>query len=318
MSAPPTGGALAPADPDVLDALVTIRDVLRHAVGRFREAGLFFGHGSGDAWDEAVYLVLHALHLPLDRLDPFLDARLTRAERSRLLALVARRVDERVPAAYLTGEAWLGDYRFVVDARVIVPRSFIAELLFERLSPWVDDADAVDAVLDLCTGSGCLAILAADAFPQALVDAVDLSADALDVARVNVDAYGLADRVSLVCSNLFDALGERRYDVILSNPPYVNDASMAVLPAEYRCEPRMALAGGEDGMDLVRRILAAAPDRLTANGLLVVEVGHERPHVEAAFPDLPLTWLTTSGGDDAVFAVQAADLRDLAAHGASR
>ena len=305
MSASPK---IAAVRADGLDALVTLRDVLRHAVSRFNAARLFFGHGSVDAWNEAVYLVLHRLHLPLDRLDPFLDARLTAVERDDLLALIARRVDERVPAAYLTGEAWLGDYRFTVDPRVIVPRSFIAELLFEQLAPWIAEPNDVSAVLDLCTGSGCLAIIAADAFPAALVDAVDLSPDALAVARINVDAYALGERVQLVESDLFDALPTRRYDLILSNPPYVNDASMDALPDEYRREPRMALAGGGDGLDLVRRILDAAPKRLTKNGLLVIEVGHERPHVEAAFPDLPCTWLSTSGGDDAVFAVQAADL----------
>ncbi len=292
-----------------VDAFVTVRDVLRHAVGRFNAAGLAFGHGSADAWNEAVYLILHHLHLPLDRLDPFLDARLTVDERDALVALVSRRVDERIPAAYLTGEAWLGDYRFAVDPRVIVPRSFIAELLFEQLTPWIAEPEAVESVLDLCTGSGCLAIIAADAFPNAAVDAVDLSSDALEVARTNVEAYALDERVRLLESDLFDALPLRRYDLILSNPPYVNDASMSTLSDEYRREPRMALAGGIDGLDLVRRILDEAPGRLTASGLLVVEVGHERRHVEAAFPDLACTWLSTSGGDDAVFAVQAADLR---------
>ncbi len=298
----------AAARADGLDVLVTVRDVLRHAVGRFNAAKLSFGHGSVDAWNEAVYLVLFHLHLPLDRLEPFLDARLTADERRSLLALIDRRVVERVPAAYLTGEAWLGEYRFTIDPRVIVPRSFIAELLFEHLAPWIEDPDAVRSVLDLGTGSGCLAIIAADAFDGARVDAVDLSHDALDVARINVDAYALAERVHLVESDLFAALPGRRYDLILSNPPYVNDASMADLPAEYGREPRMALAGGSDGLDLVRRILDEAPARLNRNGLLVIEVGHERLHVEAAFPDLPCTWLTTSGGDDAVFAVQAADL----------
>jgi ribosomal protein L3 glutamine methyltransferase len=295
---------------DERDVLVTIRDLLRHAVSRFHASGLFFGHGSTDAWDEAAYLVLHTLRLPLDRLDPFLDAHVTASERNAVLAIVDRRVDERVPAAYLTGEAWLGDYRFTVDERVIVPRSFIAELLFERLAPWLPDPDAVTSVLDLCTGSGCLAIIAADVFPNAAVDAVDLSPDALAVARINVDAYALATRVRLIESNLFDRLPATRYDLIISNPPYVNDASMANLPDEYRREPRMALAGGPDGLDLVRRIVAHAKERLTAAGLLVVEVGHEREHVERALPDLPCTWLSTSGGDDAVFAVLAADLAD--------
>lgn len=291
------------------NALVTVRDLLRFAVSRFTEARLFFGHGSVDAWDEAVYLVLHRLHLPLDRLEPFIDARVTAGERRAVLKTIADRVESRVPAAYLTGEAWLGDYRFAVDPRVIVPRSFIAELLFERLSPWIAEPDAVTSVLDLCTGSGCLAIIAADVFPDARVDAVDLSDDALDVARQNIAEHGVVDRVRPIASDLYDALPDGRYDLIVSNPPYVNDASMAALPAEYRHEPAMALAGGADGMDLVRRIVAGAAERLTEQGLLVVEVGHERAHVEAAFPDLVVTWLATSGGDDAVFAVEAAALR---------
>ncbi|MGI9025366.1 MAG: 50S ribosomal protein L3 N(5)-glutamine methyltransferase [Burkholderiaceae bacterium] len=286
----------------------TMRDLLRYAVSRFNEAGLFFGHGSANAWDEAVHLVLHRLHLPLDKLDPFLDARLTEKEKRAVLDVIARRVDERMPAAYLTGEAWLGDYRFTVDPRVIVPRSYIAELLFEQLAPWIARPDQVESVLDLCTGSACLAIIAADAFPNAHVDAVDLSHDALAVAHINVDSYGLGERIDLIESDLCDGLDNRRYDLIVSNPPYVNDQSMALLPDEYRREPRMALAGGLDGLDLVRRILEAAPCMLTDDGLLVVEVGHERPHVEAAFPRLPLTWLSTSGGDDAVFAVRAANL----------
>jgi ribosomal protein L3 glutamine methyltransferase len=289
-------------------ALATLRDLIRFAVSRFNAAGLFFGHGSTSAWDEAVYLVLHTLHLPLDRLEPFLDARVTASERAAVLAIIDRRADERVPAAYLTGEAWLGDYRFVVDPRVIVPRSFIAEMLFERLAPWVVDPDGVARVMDLCTGSGCLAIIAADAFPDATVDAVDLSTDALAVARINVDDYDLAQRVRLIRSDVFAAVPHDRYDVIMSNPPYVNDASMDALPDEYLREPRMALAGGGDGLDVVRRILSQAKDRLTAEGVLIVEVGHERVHVEAAFPDLPLTWVTTSGGDDAVFAIAAGDL----------
>jgi len=291
------------------DALKTVRDLLRHAVSRFNEAGLFFGHGNVDAWDEAVYLVLHRLHLPLDRLDPFLDARVTASERDIVLATVAERIERRVPAAYLTGEAWLGIYRFVVDERVIVPRSFIAELLFEGLAPWLAAPDAVTSVLDLCTGSGCLAIIAADVFPAARVDAVDLSVEALAVARLNVEAYALSERVRLVESNLYEALPAHRYDVIISNPPYVNEASMALLPAEYQREPRMALAGGRDGLDLVRRILGGASPRLTDDGLLVVEVGHERAHVEAAFPELGCTWLSTSGGDDAVFCIEAAALK---------
>ena len=281
--------------------LRTLRDMLRFGVSAFNEAKLFFGHGSTDAFDEAVYLLLHTLHLPLDRLEPFLDATLTMPERARVLAVLRRRVEERIPAAYLTHEAWLGEHKFYVDERVIVPRSFIAELLRESLALWVDDADAVGSVLDLCTGSGCLAILAALTFPAAMVDAVDISADALDVARRNIADYALQHRVNALQSDLFQALGGRQYDLIISNPPYVTAQSMAALPGEYLREPAMALASGVDGLDHVRAILRDAPKHLNADGLLVVEVGFNREGVEAAFPDLPLTWAETSAGDGVVF-----------------
>ena len=215
-----------------------------------------------------------------------------------MLDLLERRVTERVPAAYLTNEAWLRGHRFYVDKRVIVPRSPIAELLDQGLSPWVQDATAVENMLDMCTGSGCLAILSAMAFPYAHVDAVDVSADALQVARRNVDDYGLQDRLDLHESNLFDALPARQYDVIICNPPYVNSGSMDVLPQEYRHEPHLALAGGEDGMDLVRRILAAAPQYLTPDGVIVLEIGHERDFFEAAFPQLSPVWLDTEEASD--------------------
>lgn len=276
----------------------TPRDLLRYAVTRFNGAKLFFGHGSAEAFDEAAYLILHTLKLPLDRLEPFLDARLLPDEVLQVLAVIERRVTERVPAAYLTNEAWLRGHRFYVDARVIVPRSPIAELLDEGLSPWVQDAQAVDSVLDMCTGSGCLAILSALAFPYAQVDAVDVSPDALEVARRNVDDYGLADRLALHQSDLFDSLPERQYDVIVCNPPYVNSGSMDVLPQEYRHEPQLALAGGADGMDLVRRILQAAPRYLSENGVLVLEIGHERDFFEAAFPELSPVWLDTEQASD--------------------
>ena len=278
--------------------LLTLRDLIRYGVSRLNAAQVALGHGSDNAWDEAVYLVLHALHLPLDTLEPFLDARVLSEERNRVLELIDRRVTERVPAAYLTNEAWLRGHRFYVDKRVIVPRSPIAELLDEGLSPWVQDAQAVDNVLDMCTGSGCLAILSAMAFPYAHVDAVDVSSDALDVARRNVDDYGLADRLELHQSNLFDSLPERQYDVIVCNPPYVNSGSMDVLPQEYRHEPELALAGGADGMDLVRRILEAAPRFLSENGVLVLEIGHERDFFEAAFPELSPVWLDTAEASD--------------------
>ena len=278
--------------------LLTLRDLIRYGVSRLNAAQVALGHGSDNAWDETVYLVLHALHLPLDTLEPFLDARVLDEERNRVLDLIDRRVTERVPAAYLTNEAWLRGHRFYVDARVIVPRSPIAELLDEGLSPWVQDAQAVDSVLDMCTGSGCLAILSALAFPYAQVDAVDVSPDALEVARRNVDDYGLADRLALHQSDLFDSLPERQYDVIVCNPPYVNSGSMDVLPQEHRHEPQLALAGGADGMDLVRRILQAAPRYLSENGVLVLEIGHERDFFEAAFPELSPVWLDTEQASD--------------------
>lgn len=287
----------------------TLRDVLRFATTRFNGAELFFGHGSSNAFDEAAYLLLHTLKLPLDRLDPFLDARLLPEEVAALLKVIERRAAERVPAAYITHEAWLGSYRFYVDERVIVPRSFIAELIPEQFAPFVSDAEEVGSVLELCTGSGCLAILLADAFDTAQVDALDLSDDALAVAQRNVADYQLQDRIVLLQSDLYDALApEKRYDLIVSNPPYVNAGSMAKLPPEYLCEPRMALAGGDDGMDLVRRIVEGARSRLKARGVLVVEVGNERAHAEAAFPELELTWLSTSAGDDMVFLLTAEQL----------
>jgi ribosomal protein L3 glutamine methyltransferase len=286
----------------------TVRDVLRHAVTRFNQAKLAFGHGCANAYDEAAYLVLHTLHLPLDLLEPFLDARLTDEEIAAVLAVIERRAGERVPAAYLTQEAWMHGFRFHVDERVIVPRSFIGELLQDGLQPYVDDPEQVGAVLELCTGSGCLAILAAHAFPNADIDAVDLSAPALEVAARNVDEYGLQERIALFEGDLYAPLPQRTYDVIVTNPPYVNAASMAGLPAEYRHEPEMALAGGADGMDVVRRIVGEARNWLTDEGILVVEIGNEREHVEAAFGGLDLVWLSTSAGDDNVFLIQAADL----------
>ncbi|MBP0589112.1 50S ribosomal protein L3 N(5)-glutamine methyltransferase [Paraburkholderia sp. LEh10] len=286
----------------------TVRDVLRYAVSRFIQAGLSFGHGSSNAYDEAAYLVLHTLHLPIDLLDPFLDARLTSEEIAAVLKVIERRATDRVPAAYITQEAWMHGYRFHVDERVIVPRSFIGELLQDGLQPYVEDPEQVGAVLELCTGSGCLAILAAHAFPNADIDAVDLSPAALEVAARNVHDYQLDERIALFEGDLYAPLPERRYDVIITNPPYVNAESMKALPAEYKHEPEMALAGGADGMDIVRRIIADARNWLTDEGVLVVEIGNERAHVEAAFGGLDLVWMSTSAGDDNVFLIQASDL----------
>jgi ribosomal protein L3 glutamine methyltransferase len=288
--------------------LETLRDWLRFAVSRFTQAKLAFGHGFANAYDEAAYLLLHALHLPLDLLDPFLDARLTAAERAELAALMTRRIDERVPAAYLTHEAWLGDFRFYVDERVIVPRSFIAELLPDELAPFVPDPQAIRSVLDLCTGSGCLAVLLAHAFPAADVDAADISSDALAVAQRNVSEYGLADRINLIRSDLFDNLPGKSYDLIVSNPPYVTASAMAALPREYRHEPTLALAGGDDGLDAVRTILASAPRFLEPGGLLIVEIGHNRDATEAAFPRMPFVWLETASSTESVFLLTREDV----------
>ncbi len=289
--------------------LTTLRDLLRYAVTRFNAAKLFFGHGTDNALDEAAYLLLHTLHLPLDRLDPFLDARLLPDEIAAVLKVIEQRATDRVPAAYITNEAWLGSYRFYVDQRVIVPRSFIAELIPDQFSPWIADPESVTHILDLCTGSGCLPVMLADAFPNAAVDAVDISTDALAVAQRNIDDYALPNRITLFESDLYAKLPNKKYDIIVSNPPYVNSQAMNRLPKEYLQEPQIALDGGSDGMDLVRKIVAGAAQRLTESGILMVEIGHEREHAEAAFADLELTWLSTSAGDDMVFLVTAEQLQ---------
>ena len=283
------------------EALCSVRDLVRYAVSRFNESKLFFGHGSDNAWDEAVYLVLHALHLPPDQLEPFMEARVLPSEREAALSLIDLRCEQRLPAPYLTHEAWLQGYSFHVDQRVIVPRSPIAELLMNQLSPWIADPYEVTGILDLCTGSGCLAIIAAHQFPEAFVDATDISKDALDVALINVEQHGLKDRLNLHHGSLYDPLPvSAQYDLIISNPPYVNSASMLKLPPEYRHEPSLALAGGDDGMDLVRTIIEQAPAHLRPDGLLLIEIGHERPYFEAAFPDLEPVWLDTAEASDQI------------------
>ena len=287
----------------------TPRDLLRYAVTRFNGARLFFGHGSAEALDEAAYLILHTLKLPLDKLDPFLDARLLPDEVQQVLDVIERRTSERVPAAYITNQGWLGTYAFYVDERVIVPRSFIAELVPHQFSPWVAAPDEVENILELCTGSGCLAIMMADAFPNSVVDAVDISRDALDVAERNIADYKLEGRVNPIQSDLYQNVPFKQYDLIITNPPYVNSSSMAALPPEYLREPQIALDGGSDGMDLVRKIVAGAAERLTPDGILMVEIGNEREFAEAAFGHLGLTWVTTSNGDDMVFLLTADQLK---------
>ncbi|KAF0163206.1 MAG: putative adenine-specific DNA-methyltransferase [Rhodocyclaceae bacterium] len=290
------------------DELITVRDWLRWAVSRFNEAGLAYGHGTDNAWDEAVWLVLATLHLPRDTLEPWLDARLTTSERLTLLNNLQQRVMHRLPTAYLVQEAWLGPFRFYVDQRVIVPRSYFAELLENGFAPWIEDPEAVGAALDLCTGSGCLAVLMAHAFPNARVDAIDISADALAVARRNIADYGLDDRVQAIESDLFAAVKGKRYDLILCNPPYVTAAAMEALPAEYRHEPALALAAGADGLDVVRRILAEAREHLNPGGVIAIEVGHNQDLVTEAFPNLPVVWIDTEHAEGKVFLVAREDL----------
>lgn len=288
--------------------LATVRDLLRYAVSRFSEAKLAFGHGFPSAFEEARYLVLHRLHLPFDQMDVWLDARLLPSEVAHVVSIVEQRISTRVPAAYLTHEAWLGPYRFYVDERVIVPRSLIAQLLMNGVEPWIQNREAIKTVLDLCTGSGCLAIIAAQEFGNTTVDAVDISADALSVAQRNVDEYDLQGRVKLIRSDLFAELGRRKYDLIISNPPYVSAASMRALPEEYRKEPALALAAGEDGLDAVRVILREAKRYLTTGGLLLVEAGDCRAQLEQDYPNIPFIWPDTDDGDGCVFLAQRADL----------
>ncbi len=286
----------------------TVRHLIERASTRLTRARLTFGHGIPGAWDEAVYLVLHVLKLPPDRLTPYLDRIVTPRETARVAMLVAERIKRRIPVAYLTREAWLGDFRFYVDERVIVPRSFIAELLAERISPWLPPRRRIRRALDLCTGSACLAIVLAKTFTGATIDAVDLDRRALKVAGRNVAAYRLRQRIRLLHSDMFSAVSHERYDLIIANPPYVSAEVMRKLPREYRHEPALALASGEDGLDAVRIILREAAGHLTDKGLLVVEVGHYRARVEAAFPLCPFIWPQTSGGDDCVFILDRAGL----------
>jgi ribosomal protein L3 glutamine methyltransferase len=293
-----------------IELFATPRDWLRYAIGRFRAAGLAFGHGATTALDEAAYLILEGLKLPIDEIDPFLDAKLLRSERERLDALIETRVTTRKPAAYLLNRAYIQGVPFYVDERVIVPRSFIGELLmtaFAEENALTGDPKAVSRALDLCTGGGSLAILAARVFPNARIDAVDLSRDALDVARRNVEEHGLPDRVTLIEGDLFEPLKSERYDLILANPPYVDAAAIAAFPPEYAAEPPTAHAGGPDGLDVVRRILVGAPNHLTAEGKLVCEIGRGRELLLRDFANLPFTWLDTEESTGEVFLLRARD-----------
>jgi ribosomal protein L3 glutamine methyltransferase len=282
--------------------MTTVLELVERSSARLEASGVSFGHGATNAFDEAAWLVLWRLGLPLDALDEVAGRHVTAGEQAAAQALVDERIASRRPAAYLTGEAWLQGVPFFVDERVIVPRSLIAEVLADgTLHAWLP-ADP-RTVLDLCTGNGSLAVLAALAWPEAAVRATDLSADALAVARRNVDRHALADRITLAQGDGW-AAAPGRCDLVLCNPPYVNRAAMAALPAEYRAEPALALDGGDDGMDIVRRLLADAPAHLHDDGVLVLEIGHERAHFEAAFPHLDVVWLPTSAGDDQVLLIR--------------
>ncbi|WP_019592742.1 50S ribosomal protein L3 N(5)-glutamine methyltransferase [Thioalkalivibrio sp. ALRh] len=288
--------------------LRTLRDFIRFGASQFRAAGLSFGHGTDNAFDEAAWLVLHTLHLPLDLPESWWSSNLSEAERTRVIAVLRTRIETRKPAAYLTGEAWFAGLPFFVDEHVLVPRSPLAELIAVGFEPWIE-ADSVERVLDLCTGGGCIGIATALALPQAQVDLSDVSEPALAVAARNIERHGVGDRVQVRHSDVFDALGaEDRYDLIVSNPPYVDARDMAELPQEYRHEPELGLAAGEDGLDIVRRILAEARRHLTEDGALIVEVGNSQPAVEEAFPDLPLIWLEFESGGHGVFLAYARDL----------
>ncbi|WP_150913334.1 50S ribosomal protein L3 N(5)-glutamine methyltransferase [Marinobacter halotolerans] len=291
---------------DPANELQTVRDYLRYVCSRFSESTLFFGHGTDNVWDEAVQLVMRTLHLPLENNTLFLDARLTLTERELILQRLSRRIDQRIPLAYLLGEAWFMGLPFYVDERVLVPRSPLGELLESRLQPWLGEREP-GRILDLCTGSGCIGIAAAMVFEEAIVDLSDLSPEALEVAAVNIDTHGVSDRVSTVRSDVFDTI-EGRYDVILSNPPYVDAEDMADMPAEFRHEPELGLSAGDDGLEIAHRILAQARGHLNPGGLLIVEVGNSWVALQEAYPDLPFTWLEFENGGDGVFLLTAEDL----------
>jgi ribosomal protein L3 glutamine methyltransferase len=295
-----------------IDDLLTVRDWVRFGTSQFTRAGIVCGHGTQSALDEAAFLTLMALDLPIDQLEPWFDARLTRTERVALSELFQKRITTRTPAAYLVKAAFIQGHRFFVDERVIIPRSYIGELLGDGLAAIIDDPTTVTSVLDVCTGSGCLAILAALAFENAAIDAVELSPDALDVARRNVADYGLQHRVQLICSDLLDAIPQgKRYDLIIANPPYVAAAEVAAFDPEYKAEPVMAHAGGIDGLDLVRKILIQAADHLTPDGTLIMEIGTGRAALEASFPHFDVFWLDTTNSEGEVFAITTKALKDL-------
>ncbi len=285
----------------LVQELHTIRDWIRFAVSQFEASDIFYGHGTDNAYDEAVWLIMSGLGLPMDTLNNFFDARITSAERTKLASLVEQRISKHTPTAYLVKEAWLQGLKFYVDERVLIPRSFIAELLANDLSEWIEFPEMIESAADICTGSGCLGILLASSFPNAVVDVVDISQDAIDVANINIANYGLQEQVTAIKSDMFSALKNKKYDVIISNPPYVDAPSMAALPAEYQNEPQLALGSGVAGLDHTHTILREAANYLNDAGILIVEIGHNREALEAAYPNMIFNWLETSSGNEFVF-----------------
>jgi ribosomal protein L3 glutamine methyltransferase len=284
-----------------INELITVRDWIRYAVSQFEASDIFYGHGTDNAYDEAVWLIMSAVHLPMDTLNNFLDARLTTAERVKLTDLIEQRITQHTPTAYLVKEAWLQGLKFYVDERVLIPRSFIAELLAQELSPWIEFPEMVESAADICTGSGCLGVLLASTFPNAAIDVIDISQDAIDVANINIANYGLENQITAIQSDMFTALKGKTYDLIISNPPYVDAPSMAALPAEYQSEPQLALGSGVAGLDHTHTILREAGKHLNDDGILIVEIGHNREALEAAYPNIVFNWLEVSSGNAFVF-----------------
>lgn len=288
--------------------LFTIRDYIRFATSRFNSAGLYYGHGTDNAWDEAVALVLHTLHLPHDISPAVLDARLVQEEKKKLAELIDLRVDKRIPVPYLTHEAWFSGLPYYVDERVLIPRSPIAELIENQFQPWIDVA-RIHNILDLCTGSGCIAIACAKAFPQVNIDASDISSDALTVAKINILRHAVEDQVNLFESDLFNTLPEKKYDIIVSNPPYVSTEEMFDLPSEYQHEPALGLEAGKQGLDFAVRIMRDAHRYLESHGILIIEVGNSEYALSERFPDAPFTWLDFQRGGGGVFMLTAKQLK---------
>ena len=294
---------------EAINELQTIQDMLRFATSRFNQAQIYLGHGTDNSWDEAVALITNCLYLPANVGNEVLTAKLTHSERQEIIKLIFKRIETRLPLPYLTNNAWFAGMQFYVDERVLIPRSPIAELIENRFSPWL--VDEPQTILDMCTGSGCIAIALAHAFPSAEVDAVDISIDALTVAEINIQDHGLEQQVFPIQSDCFASLQGAKYDLIVSNPPYVDAEDMANLPIEYQHEPELALASGFDGLDFVRQFLAQAPDFLTENGLLICEVGNSQIHMEQTFPEVPFIWLELKNGGHGIFVIDRNTLLDF-------